>query len=100
MSYLVVSIQQSKFESFQDLKQVVTKIWYALDRSCSTREIYQGKLNTAFRRPTNLKGPVYTISLAARMSIILSHSEVLLGQNHRNLNCVSMHIFGVQNQIC
>ena len=35
------------------------------------------------------------------MSIILSHSEVLLGQNHRNLNCVSMHIFGVQNpKIC
>ena len=36
---------------------------------------------------------VYRISLAARMSIILSHSEVLLGQNHRNLNCVSMQIF-------
>ena len=35
------------------------------------------------------------------MSIILAHSEVLLGQNHRNLNCVSMHIFGVQNKkIC
>ena len=48
-----------------------------------------------------LKRPVYRISLAARMSIILSHSEVLLGQNHRNLNCVSMHIFGVQNKkIC
>ena len=29
-----------------------------------------------------VKGPVYRISLAARMSIILSHSEVLLGQNH------------------
>ena len=29
-----------------------------------------------------LKGPVYRISLAARMSIILSHSEVLLGQSH------------------
>ena len=43
------------------------------------------------------KGPVYRISLPARMSIILSHSEVLLGQNHRNLNCVSMHIFGIQN---
>ena len=28
------------------------------------------------------------------MSIILSHSEDLLDQNHRNLNCVSMHIFG------
>ena len=27
------------------------------------------------------------------MSIMLSHS-VLLGQNHRNLNCISMHIFG------
>ena len=40
-----------------------------------------------------LKVPVYRIYLAARMSIILSHSEVLLGQNHRNLNCVSMHIF-------
>ena len=40
------------------------------------------------------KGPVYRISLAARMSIILSHSEVLLGQTHRNLNCVAMHIFG------
>ena len=39
-----------------------------------------------------IKGPVYRISLGARMSIILSHSEVLLGQNHRNLNCVSMHI--------
>ena len=49
----------------------------------------------------DLKGPVDRISLAARMSIILSHSEVLLGQNHRNLNCVSMHIFGVQNKkIC
>ena len=41
-----------------------------------------------------LKAPLYRISLAARMSIILSHSEVLLGQNHRNWNCVSMHIFG------
>ena len=40
------------------------------------------------------KGPVYRISLAARMSIILSHSEVLLGQNHSDLNCVSMHIYG------
>ena len=30
------------------------------------------------------------------MSIILSHSAALLSQNHRNLNCVSMHIFGVQ----
>ena len=49
----------------------------------------------------SLNGPVYRISLAARMSIILSHSEVLLGQNHRNLNCVSMHIFGVQHpKIC
>ena len=30
----------------------------------------------------HIKGPVYRISLAARMSIILSHSEVLLSQNH------------------
>ena len=30
----------------------------------------------------HLKGSVYRITLAARMSIILSHSEVLLGQNH------------------
>ena len=35
------------------------------------------------------------------MSTILFHSEVLPGQNHRNLNCVSMHIFGIQNpKIC
>ena len=48
-----------------------------------------------------LKGPVYRISLAARMSIILAHSEVLLGQNNRNLKRVSMFIFGVQNpKIC
>ena len=27
------------------------------------------------------------------MSIILSHSKVLLGQNHRNLNCVSAYFW-------
>ena len=42
-----------------------------------------------------IKGPVYRISLAARMSIILSHSKVLLGQNHRIVSLfILIYIFG------
>ena len=59
------------------------------------QSVYSEKVEVTLS--STFKGPVYRISLVARMSIILSHSGVLLDQNHRNLNCVSMHIFEVQN---
>ena len=36
------------------MKSIVTKNWDILGRSCSTREIYQKKLITAFRKPKSL----------------------------------------------
>ena len=59
-------------------------------KAASSTTMVRFKTNASFIK---IKGPVYRISIAARMSIIgLLHSEVLLAQNHRNLNCVSMHI--------
>ena len=50
------------------LKSIVTKNWDILGRSCSTREIHQKKLITAFRKPKSLRDVLVKARLPTRKS--------------------------------
>ena len=88
---------QTRFTVASDLTVHLTSLCKGLSKTLHTHHIpYRNSAPKPYfytQAPSNnpsclvkwvgiLKGPVYRISLAARMSIKLSHSEVLLGQNH------------------